>query len=612
MIEAQHGFQDGTGGPTVLERVAPGTGEILDGWEAAKVAPTGQQGDGLFAATDGSGAFGVDLYDQPNVIARLAMVGGDFKTEALLAEDASEGRDYDEAASIDLLSTPNRATKEAATLNVFAAGSPVTQLTGATHLYAALYAHEVGGPSKDQQGEVEPWEAWTGGSAPEAWITGKEGASFDHAWAHIGIRLFEADGRIADTLGGGEPNAPGQSQLGTCSVDYARASLAAGADGAVFVLTQPNLEAVGPHKESLATDDEVIEFAPGGEHACPSVTHEIEVNGEELHAESGEPMPTVTVNEGVKTKFDAISLDRPLAWSPSWVFTWKPEPLEWTPFAFEWGWNFKGEPTAGPNKDGYTEIEKIKPGSEKNYLWPKPEAEHEYTKPGTYEARLRVYGDYGTSVFPVKVIVSGGGSPIASFTTPARVTAGTAAVFDAAASTPAPGGPTIEDYHWEFGDGSKPVNTNSRTQSHTFAKAGEYEVTLTVRDNEGADSRETVEHVVTVEPAAEKHEEPSKEEKREEPQKVEESPAAVSTPAPKSEAPAKPPAATIAPHVKKAPPTKAEKLSAALKACKKLRARGRRASCERQARKRYGPVVKRYGPVVKRYGPVVKRGDKRK
>ena len=421
-----------------------------------------------------------------------------------------------------------------------------------------------------------------------SWMTGAQTITADNDWAHVGIRLFEADGRIVNTLGGGEPKAPGESQLGTCSVDFASASVAAGADGAVFVLTQPNLEAVGPHKENLSTDDEIIEFAPGGKYACPTVTNEIEVNGKELQTKGGEPMPTVTVNAGVKTKFDAVSLDRPLTWSPSWVFVWTAEPVEWTPFAYEWGWNFGEEPKTGAS-EGYTETNKM--GPENKYLWPKPETEHEYTKPGTYEARLRVYGDYGTSVFPIKVTVLGGGSPTASFIAPAHVSAGTLAVFNAATSTPAPGGPTIEDYHWEFGDGSKPVNTNQRTQSHTFAEAGEYKVTLTIRDNEGSKKVATIAQEVVVEPGLElqqslKGEQEAQPESEEKP--------APSTSAPQAETVAKTPPPTTAPTVvEKQPQTRVQKLAAALKSCGKLKTRKTRTSCEQQARKRYAPPSKK-------------------
>ena len=51
-------------------------------------------------------------------------------------------------------------------------------------------------------------------------------------------------------------------------------------------------------------------------------------------------------------------------------------------------------------------------------------------------------------------------------------------------------------------------------------------------------------------------------------------------------------AVTGCPKVKKAVVDRAQKLKAALKACKKDKAKSKRSKCERQARKQYGPVKK--------------------
>ena len=592
VIEAQEGIRKSLGGPTLLKEVDPLTGKVVDSWRAGTVAPADQQGDGLFAATDKSGAFGVGLYDGAGSIARVATVSGDFKSESLLAEEDTKGSNVDEAASLDLENTSNKEdAHERVALEEFTAGSPVVQLTGGAHLYAALYAHKAGGPSLDSQGEVEPWQAWVGGTAPsESWMTGQIGEGFDKGWAHLGVRLFEANGRIVNTLGGGEPNTPAASQLGTCSIDFAAASLAAGEGGAVFVLTQPNHE--GPRNKEEVDGDEVIEFAPGGTYSCPSVTHDIEVNGTEVHTDGGQSMPEVTVDAGVKTKFDAISLDQPLAWSPAGLFTWNPKPVEWTPFAIEWGWNFEHEGTAGPNKDGYTETKKIEAGNENKYLWPDPEAEHEYATTGTYEARARVYGDYGTSVFPVKVTVLSAKKPVASFIPPSGIVAEKASVFNASASTPAAGAKIkIEVYEWNFGDGHVEL-TGSSTESHKYATAGKYPVTLTVHDNEGAEPEASVTHEVVVgPPEKQEKQEPPAEEKHAEQPKAEEKHEEQS----KSETGSKEGTTTpiiTPPHKETKALTTAQKLSAALKACKKLKSHKKRASCEKQAKKRYAPPSK--------------------
>ncbi len=590
VIEAQEGIESTSAGPTVLKQISTSSGGIVSSWKDGSANP-GRQGGGLFSLSSAEGSFGVQFYEGEDTIPALEIIGSELKSSERLAS-GTPGNNKDEAVTIGLENAPNRErAKEASALEAFAAGSPIVQLTSSAHPYAALYAHG-GGPNNDPQGEVEPWAAWVDGKAPsESWMTGREGVGFDNGWAHMGVRLFETDGRVLNTLGGGEPRPQGSSELGTCSIGFARASLAAGADGAIFVLTQQNKWAIGPRKESLTTDDEVIEFAPGGRYPCPGVASErvIEGGGEEVDLKNSGPAPSIAVKAGVSTKFDAISLDRPLTWSPSWVFTWKPEPVEWVPFSFEWGWDFQKEPTAGPGKDGYTEIQKMKHDSEGDYFWPKPEAEHEYTKPGTYEARLRVYGDYGTIVFPITVIVGGGSPPKASFTPPAKLVATVLAAFDAAASTPAPGGPEIEDYHWNFGDGSQAVNTNQRIVLHRFAKPGEYEVTLTVRDNEGTQKDASVVQKVVVEPAPVLTQPVV--ENTVEPPPVLEKPMALS-PTPTTTGVITKAASATVPKVVKKPLRRAQKLVAALKACKKLKARKRRGACEREAHRHYGSTTK--------------------
>lgn len=52
---------------------------------------------------------------------------------------------------------------------------------------------------------------------------------------------------------------------------------------------------------------------------------------------------------------------------------------------------------------------------------------------------------------------------------------------DASASSDPDG--TVESYAWDFGDGTTAAGVQA---THTFANPGEYTVTLTVRDDEGA------------------------------------------------------------------------------------------------------------------------------
>ena len=77
-----------------------------------------------------------------------------------------------------------------------------------------------------------------------------------------------------------------------------------------------------------------------------------------------------------------------------------------------------------------------------------------------------------------KITITDNGLPISSFTANCVELS---CDFDAAGSSDSDG--TIETYSWDFGDS---ITATSQTPSHTYAAAGDYLVTLTVTDNEGA------------------------------------------------------------------------------------------------------------------------------
>lgn len=68
--------------------------------------------------------------------------------------------------------------------------------------------------------------------------------------------------------------------------------------------------------------------------------------------------------------------------------------------------------------------------------------------------------------------------------------------FDAGASSDADG--SIVGYEWAYGDGA---TGSGRTKSHTYASAGTYQVSVTVRDDDGA-TAETSRNVTVEEPAS--------------------------------------------------------------------------------------------------------------
>jgi PKD repeat protein len=114
---------------------------------------------------------------------------------------------------------------------------------------------------------------------------------------------------------------------------------------------------------------------------------------------------------------------------------------------------------------------------------------HTYAAAGTYQVELTVTDGPGLSDSETKsVTVAANQPPTADFSTTAD---DLKLAVDAGASTDADG--TIADYSWDFGDGSAGSGV---ADSHTYAESGDYEVELTVTDDDGA--KGTVTKTVTV------------------------------------------------------------------------------------------------------------------
>jgi PKD repeat protein len=205
------------------------------------------------------------------------------------------------------------------------------------------------------------------------------------------------------------------------------------------VLTQPN-------ERDGNKGDEVIEFAPGGKGACPQPSGQVEVKVNGVVKAS-----PVSVSQDVPVEFDASSINR----------------AGETPYSFEW--SFEGEP--------YSLVSEMKAPA---FLWPNPTAEHTYATFGEYEAKVRVNGDYGTSVFPVKVKVISTSGPVAKITVPSVIRAGQPATFSGAESRPTPESSIVE-YHWEFGDGASASSPEPEIK-HKYSSAEPETVKLTVTD----------------------------------------------------------------------------------------------------------------------------------
>ena len=124
--------------------------------------------------------------------------------------------------------------------------------------------------------------------------------------------------------------------------------------------------------------------------------------------------------------------------------------------------------------------------------------DHAYATAGTYVVTLTLVDPYGrTASRSQSITVTQGVQPAAAFVfSPTDPGPGTSVNFNASASRP-PAGGSIVSYTWDFGDGTPRVTTGSPVQSHTFALAATYTVTLVVTDNAGRTGSVSV--TVTVE-----------------------------------------------------------------------------------------------------------------
>ncbi len=108
-----------------------------------------------------------------------------------------------------------------------------------------------------------------------------------------------------------------------------------------------------------------------------------------------------------------------------------------------------------------------------------------YSNTGEYTARCRVIDADGDTATDSAIInVHQNLAPIADFSySPIQPSVNELIVFNASNSYDADG--EITDYYWDFGDG---ITTTGRIVTHSYAMEGDYTVTLTVVDNDGATS----------------------------------------------------------------------------------------------------------------------------
>ncbi|MCK4477127.1 PKD domain-containing protein, partial [Candidatus Bathyarchaeota archaeon] len=108
--------------------------------------------------------------------------------------------------------------------------------------------------------------------------------------------------------------------------------------------------------------------------------------------------------------------------------------------------------------------------------------EHAYAENGTFTVTLTVTDNEGANSGTSSAKTVGNSPPVASFTESSEtIKTGETVSFDASSSYDADG--SIISYFWSFGDGT---NATGETSGHAYADDGNYTVTLTVTDDDGA------------------------------------------------------------------------------------------------------------------------------
>jgi large repetitive protein len=112
-----------------------------------------------------------------------------------------------------------------------------------------------------------------------------------------------------------------------------------------------------------------------------------------------------------------------------------------------------------------------------------PTASQVFSTAGLFTVRLTVTDTLGRAIIASQPVTVGAGAPpTAAFTvSPTNPAVNEPVQFNASGSRPAENR-TIQSYEWAFGDGG---TGSGMTASRSYAQAGGFSVTLTVRDNAG-------------------------------------------------------------------------------------------------------------------------------
>jgi PKD repeat protein len=451
-------------GNTIVQQVATqsqgatATGDLLLSWSGAGVAGQldGSWGPlGISTNSDGtlnvllqaSGATATDVY----VVKLKADLG-----EAVALDSPANvppGDDSDESPMFT--DSPPFATPAGVGVSdLGGAGPQVIQLSAAAPgstagPYAAVFFPDE--PVDDQVSSTD-------NDGPQYWAPGEN--LTENFEANIGVRILEpgAEEAISDLQGRTIVNTLGNNARGgPCNIGASEATLAAGADGTLWILDR------GPKSdkpEASGQGREVIEFAPGvSQKPCPQPSGTFTMTPAAGAKKTGEE--TLEVPAGTPVTFSASSVDRQGG----------------KPLAYEW--DLDGSTTGGPAHDGFDKVYEMQPI---HYYYPPSSITYAYTRPGEYKVRFRMRTDYGVYTPPhsgTVVVTKALAQPEANFT---AMPAGQQVTFNASGSKPGIG--TIVNYHWDWGDGSEEdESAQTPVVAHTYAQPGSYQVTLTVTNS---------------------------------------------------------------------------------------------------------------------------------
>jgi PKD repeat protein len=106
---------------------------------------------------------------------------------------------------------------------------------------------------------------------------------------------------------------------------------------------------------------------------------------------------------------------------------------------------------------------------------------HIYSSNGNYDVNLSILDNDNATTFIIKNIFVDNQPPIANFTyEPNEINAGELVFFNSTSYDP---DGTIINWTWDFGDGTQAYDENT---THTYSDNGNYEVNLTITDNDNA------------------------------------------------------------------------------------------------------------------------------